>query len=249
MIIAFSGRKTAGKNTCGNYVLGTILWMSGVVKNTYKISDKGDLLISDIFGDTSKNGVFDLKLESPSFQDFLNKEVYPIVKVYSFADPLKEMCRDIFGLDPHLLWGSNEQKNTPTNLKWEDVPTKTSKKGYMSVREVLEYVGTDLFRTMYQNVWRDALIRKIKNDNSMFAIITDARFENEFEAIQNNGGKVIKLTRGIAGEKNDVDKYENYDHIIDNKDLTIPQQNLEIDKILQEIRLHNLFGIKQNVYN
>jgi hypothetical protein len=248
MIIAFSGRKTAGKNTCGNYVFGTILWMAGIVKNTYKINDKGELLVSDIFGNTSKNGVFDIKLESPSFQDFLNKEVFPIVKMYSYADPLKEMCRDILGIDPHLLWGTNDNKNTSTNLKWEDIPTKTSKQGYMTVREVLEYVGTDLFRKMYQNVWSDALMRKIKNDNSMFAIITDARFENEFETIQNNGGKVLKLTRGIAGEKNDVDKYNNYDYIIDNKDLTIPQQNAEIDKILKEIRLHNLFGIK-NEYN
>jgi Zn-dependent M32 family carboxypeptidase len=158
------------------------------------------------------------------------------------------MCRDILGIAPHLLWGTNDNKNTSTNLKWEDIPTKTSKQGYMTVREVLEYVGTDLFRKMYQNVWSDALMRKIKNDNSMFAIITDARFENEFETIQNNGGKVLKLTRGIAGEKNDVDKYNNYDYIIDNKDLTIPQQNAEIDKILKEIRLHNLFGIK-NEYN
>jgi hypothetical protein len=247
MIIAFSGRKTAGKNTC-NYVFGTILWMAGIVKNTYKINDKGDLLVSDIFGDTSKNGVFDVKLESPSFQDFLFKEVFPIVKMYSFADPLKEMCRDILGIDSHLLWGTNDHKNTLTNLKWEDVPTKTNKKGYMTVRETLEYVGTDLFRKMYQNIWCDALMRKIRSDNSMFAIITDARFENEFEAIQNNGGKVLKLTRGIAGEKNDVDTYNNYDYIIDNENLTIPEQNTEIDKILKEIRLHNLFGIK-NVYN
>lgn len=262
MIIGFCGKKQSGKNTCGNYILGTCLWMSGLVKNTYVINNSGQLVVSDILGDEKKKGIFDLRIQDPNFQKFLYKEVYPIVKLYAFADILKDVCANLFGIDPQLLWGDDNKKNTLTNLKWENTPGYAHKdiikyidpktyglhynSGYMTVREVLEYVGTDIFRKMYENVWIDSLLRKIKQDNSYISVITDVRFPNEVEAIQNIGGKTVRLTRGLeSGHTSNIacDSYNDYDFVIDNKNMSIIEQNEKVDDILKTLGIHTYFGV------
>ncbi len=40
----------------------------------------------------------------------------------SFADNLKEFCIDTLGLQHTQCYGSDEEKNTPTEYRWEDVP-------------------------------------------------------------------------------------------------------------------------------
>lgn len=251
MIIAFSGSKQAGKNTCANYMLGTILWMSGIVRETYQINKKGELLVSDIFGDKTKNGVFDTRLNSPSFQAFLKDHVFPLVKIYSFADPLKQLCHNMFGIDEQLLWGTDEDKNTLTNLTWANMPgiidAENKKSKYMTVREVVEYVGTDIFRKMNDNIWIDALIRQIRKDNSLFPIITDCRFPNEVEAIQTHQGKVIRLSRGLESphiSNNALKDYKSFDYFINNKQMTIVEQNKVLDSIMKELEIHKFFKVE-----
>jgi hypothetical protein len=86
-----------------------------------------------------------------------------------------------------------------------------------TVREILQQVGTELGRSLADNIWVNALMREYKNqviteggeatasDGGYYSkpnyksypnwIITDTRFPNELEAIKKRKGICIKITR------------------------------------------------------
>jgi hypothetical protein len=147
-------------------------------------------------------------------------------KIYNFADPLKkDICMNILGLTYNQCYGEDIDKNTLTDIEWE------GKK--LNAREVMQFVGTNIFRKMKNDVWSGATINKIRNETPNLAIIADCRFPNEVEAVKNAGGIVIKLTRNPYNSNHEsevaLDEVNycnsNFDLIIHNESLTIPQQN------------------------
>lgn len=275
MILGISGRKQSGKSTAANIIYGMYLVSFGLC-NKAVITEEGKLEVSDLNGDISYAGLFD-----PVTADRNNwvvervfKAIDPVLKIYSFADPLKKLCVDILGLSHEQCYGVDEQKNTPTNLRWEDMPGVTClpdtewtpifdsnydnsrindtceqlglyyhTSGFMTGRQVMEHVGTSIFRKMYSDVWVNATINQIKQDNSKLAIICDCRFPNEVEAIKRIAGKVVRLTRdpfssSFSSEAAlDSDKYDwnNFDFVINNKDSNIIQQGTEVTRILESL--------------
>jgi|TARA_B100000073_G_scaffold84137_1_gene64751 hypothetical protein len=148
--------------------------------------------------------------------------------IYNFADPLKkDVCMNVFGLTYHQCYGSDESKNELVDCYWPDTDQQ------MTAREVMQYVGTDVFRKIQHNVWASATINKINLEKPNLAIIADCRFPNEVEAIKNNNGIVIKLNRNpynsthASEESLDANNYspENFDLVIDNGELSIGKQN------------------------
>jgi hypothetical protein len=130
-----------------------------------------------------------------------------------------------------------------TTILWETIPgIDRSKTGPMTAREVMEVVGTDIFRKIKGDVWVSSTLRKIQQDQSQIAVIVDCRFPNEVESIKANGGKVIRLTRNpfdssaTAEAALDSQNYnwENFDYIINNENMTIYDQCMDIQKFLQE---------------
>jgi hypothetical protein len=140
---------------------------------------------------------------------YLDKFILGNVKIYSFADPLKrDVCINILGLTYKQCYGSDEDKNTPTKLKWVDMPgwgtdqypwpvkNHIEAQRFMTAREVMEFVGTGIFRRMYEDVWVDATLKLIDKDRPAIALINDLRFgANEGAAVKNRGGIIIKLER------------------------------------------------------
>ena len=155
--------------------------------------------------------------------------------IYNFADPLKKMCIDILGLTYEQCYGSDESKNEYVDCLWPDGAKP------MTAREVMQYVGTNIFRKMQRNVWADATIRKIQDESLPLALIADCRFPNEVEAIKNAGGLVIKLNRNLHNSSHeseialDEDQYDqsNFDFIIDNRHLPISETHEIILNYLQ----------------
>ena len=156
------------------------------------------------------------------------------VKIYNFADPLKkDICMNILGLTHNQCYGEDIYKNTLTNITWE------GKK--LTAREVMQFVGTDMFRKMKNDVWASATIQKIKNDDLPIAIIADCRFPNEVDAIKRAGGYVIKLTRNLFNSDHaseialDPENYDqnNFDLVIDNQTISIEEKNKIIHTFLQ----------------
>ena len=79
----------------------------------------------------------------------------------------------------------------------------------------------------FEDVWVDNCLNRIKYDNSPIAIISDCRFVSEAEAIKKAGGVVIGLKRDVYTSNHssevDMDNYEDFDAVIDNRDMTVDQ--------------------------
>jgi hypothetical protein len=192
-------------------------------------------------------------------------------KIYNFADPLKQdICINILGLTYEQCYGDDDTKNSLTDIRWEDMPgvicppTYVScgafegtnyndinlkdiglmehTTGFMTAREVMEYVGTSIFRKIKSKVWVDTTIKKIISENYPLAIITDCRFSNEVEPVLNEQGLVIRLTRdpfnSIAESETALDRcrydWSRFSLVIDNHSMNIEDKNKEIYKFLHQ---------------
>ena len=234
-IIGFAGKKQSGKNTACNFILASKIAELGISRST-RLNTQGEVEVTDILSDSVEGQEwFEFKPPHVDVDNLFNNELGKFIKMYSFAEKLKRMAVDVLGLKEEWVFGTDKQKNTVTDIKWEDMPGPVKKKGKMTAREVLQCVGTDFFRSIYKNVWVDACLRQIEEDASELALISDVRFENEISAIQKAGGFVIGLKRDPSKKK---DKHSSEtaiekcmglcDTIVDNTSLTIPQQNEQI---------------------
>lgn len=151
---------------------------------------------------------------------------YGSAKIYNFADPLKrDICMNILDMTYEQCYGSDDGKNTLTECFWN------SKQ--LTAREVMQFVGTDIFRTMKGDVWASATLHKIQHDKPDLAIVADCRFPNEVETIQSVGGLVIKLIRNPYNSDHasetalDVSNYpmDKFDLVVENDNMTITEQN------------------------
>ena len=172
--------------------------------------------------------------------------------LYSFADPLKQtICIDLLGLTERQCYGSDDDKNSLTNIKWKSMPDYNiswifskdhDPSGFMTARQVMEFVGTRIFREIKQDIWVDATIRRIQKDNYNLAIILDTRFPDEVDAILNAGGYVIRLARDPFHSYSepevalDPDRYDwsKFSLIIDNTNMNEAGKNSLISKFITE---------------
>jgi hypothetical protein len=107
------------------------------------------------------------------------------------------------------------------------------KPGPMTVREFLQYFGTEVCRKIYEPIWVNRTIKDIQQEEPLLAVIDDCRFENEIRAVQEAGGKVIGLTRNASKDKHDSERVIE-DHS-DMMDAIIDNQNMEIFDVCKSI--------------
>lgn len=196
------------------------------------------------------------------------------VQVFSFAGPLKKLCVELLGLSSEQVYGSEEEKNSLTKYSWENLPhypiivsefmkleRVDAPKGLMTARQILQEVGTGIFRRMYANIWNEVLLRNIKQWDGDIALVDDMRFLDEFKAVSDVGAITIRLTRNIKGkekvnvilDKNrvlyvslDGDNHVSetsldspkfdwnlFDIIIDNQDMDIETQNKYLEHAIE----------------
>ena len=170
---------------------------------------------------------------------------YSDVEIYNFADPLKEdICMNMFGLSYVQCYGEDHNKNELVDAYWEDKQ--------LTARDLMQLIGTDLFRKLNNNIWVNALINKIKKSKLQVVIVSDCRFPNEIEAIKNNGGIVFRLNRNphksehISESILDACRYDwnNFNAIINNEHMTVREQ---YDK-LKKLMLHfNVLSIEKSL--
>jgi hypothetical protein len=161
-------------------------------------------------------------------------EPFNAAKIYNFADSLKkDICMNILGLTYDQCYGDDLSKNQFTEVYWDDTR--------LTAREVMQLVGTDIFRKMKKDVWATSTINKIKQEKCELAIIADCRFPNEVEAVRGGGGLVIKLNRNPYNSDHaseialDEANYSasNFDFIVHNENMSIPEQNNIILRFLK----------------
>lgn len=217
-IIGISGRKQSGKNTAANIMNGAILKQNELVID-YKINIDGQLLVltRDI-NHVQGWGILDVTRKDLAFVDYAERELWPFVKIYHFADYLKKMCVDLFDLKPTQVYGTDNDKNTMTPYG-------------QTAREFLQYFGTDVMRKIKDTVWVDRTLNSIQSEKSELAIIPDVRFPNEVEAIQSAGGIVIRLNRDTFNDNHPCERaldkdafdWNNFDQVVDNSSTNLKE--------------------------
>lgn len=123
----------------------------------------------------------------------------------SFATPLKTLCCEI--LDLPGIDELNKEKDNGTHIDFSiekalDILERYFKltremekglEGINTVRALLQYVGTDIIRTIYPQ-WHVEMLKKMINPEKKI-VIDDVRFPNEKEMIKEMGGEVYFVMR------------------------------------------------------
>jgi hypothetical protein len=158
------------------------------------------------------------------------------IRVVRFADELKRIVTTCFDV-------------RPSDFETEEGKQRRVHPSYKTVRELLQIIGTDVFRELDPDCWVNAYsmqVDRLKNDiiheteGLWYPLILtpDVRFPNEVEAIHRLGGVVIRLTRNPIQDfhfsETALDGFEGFDAVLDNRQLTIAQQNAAMWCLLTE---------------
>jgi hypothetical protein len=172
-------------------------------------------------------------------------ENYGFEKI-ALADPIKRIVKDVFVLDDHTVYDREAREK---NLdKWDG----------WSVRKLLQYVGTELFREKIDPaIWVKSLWYRVQANPEKNYVVTDIRFPNELQFFKDNSEdgeftcfKVIRDgydgSVGLSGhesEKYDLDGdyelsnnstmkdlYEKIDEIME--EISIPKSETGVDELI-----------------
>lgn len=212
MLIGLSGKKQCGKDT-----VCTIIEAIDVYYNT---RFKSSVSLHEFV----KQCLFKGRLNSLStFRDIVttwNRE--------SFAKKLRHCLYSITG-DNRVFALDDETKNSLSTIK-------DAEGNYYTIRQLLQKFGTEVGRSISPNLWVDILMRdylKAKSEGyEEDWIITDVRFENEANAVRDNGGVLIQIVRNTGLNDQHIsetalDDYKNFDIVIEN--------NGSIDELIDEV--------------
>lgn len=127
----------------------------------------------------------------------------------SFAALLKQSAAALFGIEPEI-W--DDWKNSDATIALFD--PDGNEHTVLTARKFLQLYGTESHRDVFgYDFWVEQAFKNL--DFSERIAFTDARFENELEAIKERGGKVIQIRReetdkesgGHASEVRPDEKY------------------------------------------
>jgi hypothetical protein len=181
VFIAFSGKKQCGKDTAAD--------MAAIMLN-----EAGKDVIFTAFAESLKEmciRVLGLK-RLAVYGDNATKDAPCHIKWDGFSSEIRKKYavawiparRD--SLDPrrHMI-------DEPC-VKQEREPVP--RVGPMSTREVLQVMGTDVFRSIYNDVWAESPFNRDWGGYDV-VLLTDCRFPNEKMVTEENGGVIIRLER------------------------------------------------------
>ena len=182
---------------------------------------------------------------------------------FNLADSLKDACRRFFTIPNEWMHGTNEDKNRLTHIRFKDLPivfhneAEIDPDRQLTVRQLLQYFGTEIMRKMDQNVWCNATAEDIDNESFereseaslrlSYAIIGDVRFPNEIKYFVNRYGEdnviIVRLIRNITNlthaseialDNHDFSQYKNYIEI-DNTSLSEVDKNVLALQLVREM--------------
>lgn len=183
----------------------------------------------------------------------------PVATVY-FGTPMKDFATNYLGVERHKVWGTDAQKNEPTHIRWESIPNYMSlcdrwykealdaerpwscPSGFMTGRQLLQYIGEDLFLKMDPDIWVRQFEQKVRESEYDVILSPDPRKPEQIECGRRLGGKSIRLLRDpyqgadrhISELALDSPAYDeaNFDAVIDNRTLGIEETNRRVVDVL-----------------
>ncbi len=250
-IIGFCGRSQSGKGLSCNYIMGMAYKSNGLI-DSFSIANNGNLVIEGESPFFTCNELSNIPKETghtPKTGGIITLHPYNVVRTLSFADPIKECAITMFGIKPEIVFGDNEDKETLTKytasdfqkLLGESYPWRGHKGDeLLSVRNLLQIIGTDIGRMINKNIWIDRLLEKIertKEEGCQLILVDDVRFDNEIEALKNIGATIIGLTR-YNSQSNHQSEFPSLglcDYVIDNINMTIEEYCIKLFDIVKTI--------------
>jgi hypothetical protein len=149
----------------------------------------------------------------------------------SFAKPVKDIAKTIFGFNDEQLYGDLKETIDPI---WNVTP-----------RKVMQIIGTEIGQQdlinritelswVGRHIWVHSLFNRLRNDLNY--VITDVRFQHEVDRIKEEGGIVIKVVRpslitdnmDLHPSEAELRSIDNYTYLIEN-DSTINSLYEQID--------------------
>lgn len=226
MIIGISGKKQSGKDTVGKIIQFLKINNCNPYYNDKPYSEK-------------------------SFSEYLSNKDNEIWEIKKFSDKLKDIVCLLINCTRQEL-EDEKFKNTAIGEEWIRMyfdKDFSYKKQCFTPRELLQFIGTDLFREkLNPNIWVNSLMceykKTIRKTTPTFEsvttypdwIITDVRFQNEFQAIKDRGGITIRVNRPQLPNcdnhlsETDLDSVI-FDYTIDNNG-TIEELIKKVQKVL-----------------
>lgn len=158
---------------------------------------------------------------------------YPGARRVAFADKLKQIAMMLFGL-------SHEQCYGPVEIK-----EKIDPRYGLTPREIMQGLGQKM-REIYPDIWVDTVfyttIPELQEQGFDKFIVSDVRYPNEADKIQDREGEVVKVERQEGGVSVGAEhssetamlNYTNYFAIIDNNG-TLEEFYARIDTLAEEL--------------
>lgn len=159
----------------------------------------------------------------------------------SFADPLKVMAMKA---DPMIL--SNSTMNVAIgaghlaklvqSMGWDK-----AKVTFPEIRAFLQRLGTAVRDVMGEDTWLKLALDNVYDDERV--VVADVRYRNEFDAVRQRGGFLIKVTRpghvayGHVSETELLSvKDDEWDAVIENTGTVIELQQKVVEAVRQHMR-------------
>lgn len=167
------------------------------------------------------------------------KQPHMSAKYLAFADPIKEMIRDMYpSLPKKFLYGSSKYRN-------EIIPGAFKNGVPLTVRQLLIDLGTEVGRAYNPIVWLDNFdFRFNLNRYHQIVVVTDVRFRNEFEHLRKQGFYQIRLYRNTTAPGSTHVSETNQDSINDNEFDYVLHNDYSLKDLRVEVANHIIPGLR-----
>ena len=162
-------------------------------------------------------------------------EQYENVNTIAFADPIKKVINDLFELDPKNNSWYDAFKRTDIQYQLPGVDQRS-----VAGRTLIREIGM-LMRGYDENQFNEYVVDRINSEEANIYIVTDVRFENEFQLMRDLDAKIIRVTRpdfdydGHITERGFADETVDFTIVNDGSlDDLNTKTRLLVDKIMKE---------------
>jgi len=181
---------------------------------------------------------------------------------FSFADWMKQYCANVYGVPVEWMYDQDAKESTAREYKISELckdlrpfermgysaercrelvlqlEKTLNRSHFISLREMLQYVGTEYFRALDPNFHVKRTVERL--DHDLDYVCDDLRFPNEVEALKQVHATLYRINRpshsdtGNHPSETALDDYTGWDRIITN-DSTLENYNLAVDRMIKQL--------------
>lgn len=188
-----------------------------------------------------------------TFAELLAEQLYGKVERHALADKLRLITEIISGIRMTTTHEANKPFCNEIRNYTQDQKNIVIKKFGKTIGEILQLVGTDLFRDNYDtDIWVKSFFNEElydKLNDGKIIVVPDVRFVNEADYILQEGGCLIRLEGDPMGvrenslrdlnhiSETNLDDYTNFNKVIYNNKKDIQRLKQVVNDLIVELSL------------